>query len=528
MDELAYAYESVNQKADAITLLHEQPVAVDYFDSVFFTPGVNSCQYFCQIQNSSREWIDVSDDISAINIYRQASDLFAKIRAGEAYIKLHNESGRYSQESQSRAHDLVLTREARIFATYYTNTHHMFNGAIESFSSDADLSNRYFTIKAKDQIKKAESVTITTSLFENYQVNSYVADVISKTEITPSSVDIITNTIPVAWAARRVGLNVLEEIIESGAYSAYVDGQGVFNFRNRNYELTASNRISTDEFFTLKYSKDTEKLANKITVGGERRKVTTDVHTLTYIEEPIYIGPGKVKNFFLSYFDYQTRDPVPATGIVVPVSSQDILLYDTSSATGANLTNTASWWLEQFAESSKCYIYNGSASESWLTKFQIRGRPARKEPSISVLREVSSSQAVYGVRDFEIDNKFIQDIEFAADYADFLKQRYEDPEPVFNLSLRYGNASARLDPEDSFNACQIEIGDRITITNSFFGFNTTGFVVKHIEHDITVDRGVIHDLTLLVEKPRWDESLILFRLDDPILGVLNGSGQLVF
>ena len=491
--------------------------AEDNYSAVFFRPGVESTQFYTEIQNTSGTWIDVSDDVLSINVYRRVGDIFRGLRKGESIVALNNWDGKYTPEIGS--YDIRPTFPLRIISTYLSNTAALFTGKIEALSLNPDPGQRDLWITAKDAIKDLEKKTITTSLFSDIQVNSFVGDILDDIDVTAASVDIITNTIPVAWFADRNALNAIEEIAESGYYSAYVDGNGIFNFRNRNFELSAGSKISADEFFSLEYRKDDSRIFNRIKVGGDRRRITTDVHTLSYIIEPIFISEGSTTDFFLSYFDFQTREPVPATGLISPpTASEDVLLNETSSGTGIDYTNQCSWWLDEFSEAAKCHIYNGAGTDVYLTKFQIRGQPARKEPAIEKLREVTSSQAIYGVKDFVIDNKFIQDADYAGDYADYLKQRFDDPEPKLTMTLREENPEAR----------KLELGNLVTATNSYLGFINKGFVIKELEHDITIDRGIIHDVTLRVERPVIDENTIIFTLSDPIKGVLNGSGQLVF
>lgn len=514
----ALAGASFDNELSGILPIVVPATARDTYDGVFYRPGVESTQFYTEVYTTSG-WLDISDDVLAVNIYRRIGDLFRGVRPGECIVTLNNWDGKYTPDDTNHTYDIRPTFGLKVISTYLANTQVLFTGEVEALSLNADLGQRDLTIQGKDKTKALLDKTITTSLFSDIQVNTFVLDILEDIGITQSSVDTISNTIPVAWFSGRNALNALEEIAESGYYSLFVDGDGVFNFRNRNFELSTGNKISADEFFGLEYRKDDSRIFNKITVGGERRRITTDVNTLTYIVEPVFVSDGSTKDFFLSYFDFQTREPVPATGLVSPpTASEDVLINETSSGTGADLTNQCSWWLDEFSEASKCYIYNGSGQNAYITKFQIRGKPARKEPSIERVREVSSSQAVYGVKDFTIDNRWIQDESYAGDYADFLKQRFSDPQAKLTVQIRNQNPEAR----------GLELGNLITVTNSYLGFVSKGFVIKELEHDLTVDRGVLHDVTLRVERPTVDENTIIFTLSHPVKGVLNGSGQLMF
>lgn len=505
-------------RQDAVLPIVLPSEARDAYSGVFYRPGVESTQFYTEVYTTSG-WVDISDDVLAVNIYRRIGDLFRGMRPGECIVTLNNWDGKYTPDDENRTYDIRPTFGLKVISTYLANTQTLFTGAVEALALNPDPGQRDLTLRAKDTIKSLLDKTITTSLFSDIQVNTFVADILDDIGVTQSSIDNITNTIPVAWFSDRNSLNALEEIAESGYYSVFVDGGGTFNFRNRNFELSQGNKLSTEDFFGLEFRKDDSRIFNRIKVGGERRRITTDVHTLTYIIEPVFVSAGSTKDFFLSYFDYQTREPVPATGLVSPpTSSEDVLVNEVSSGTGADITNQCSWWLDEFSEAAKCYIYNGSGQNGYITKFQIRGKPARKEPSIERLREVSSSQAVYGIRDFTIDNRWIQDESYAGDYADYLKQRFSDPQAKLTVQIRDHNPEAR----------GLELGNLITVTNSYLGYVSKGFVIKEMEHDLTVDRGVIHDVTLHVERPTVDENTIIFTLSDPVKGVLNGSGQLMF
>ena len=213
--------------------------------------------------------------------------------------------------------------------------------------------------------------------------------------------------------------------------------------------------------------------------------------------------------FFLSYLDPDNRESVPAGNLVTPVSSSDYQSFENSDGSGADKTSVTSTTVTFFGATALCNVINASAANIWLTKYQIRGDPIQRRPSVtSVAEDASSSQLVYGIRSFRLDNEFVASASIGQDYADFLNTRQKNPTADIAIKLR------NQFPDQLF----MTVGGKAHFTHAEMGL-AGEFTLDKIRHTIRFDKqGLTHDTQVNAVEVKDQEVLFL---DNTTLGVLD-------
>jgi hypothetical protein len=469
--------------------------------------------YNVMIEWQSGSFTELGDDVLSIQTTNQAAGLFKKIRAGSAKLTLDNFNGKYSPANTSSALDgfLIPGKVVKIEATESGSTYQLFTGKIDSFKADPDLNKaRKMLIDMRDEMKTVNDRTITTSVFVNTDVTSVITSVLEAAGVADYHVHGLSNDIfPFAWFEDRNAKNVIQDVIEAGFYRAFVDGAGEFHFHSRYWDQEGSVVGSFNEFFSMNYQLDDGDVANKITVRGTPRVRDTDVTTVAFIATPFLIQASAGIGFFLNYFDPDNKEPAPADNMVTPVNSTDYQSFVNSDGSGAEHTNVLSASVTFFGESAVCSVFNGTGTDVWLTKFQLRGQSIQRKPDVSFTAEdASSSQVLYGVRGFRLDSRLISDQGFVEDYANFLKDRNKNPAAAITVKFRNQfPVQLGMDP-----------GSKVHLTDALLGIEAE-YNIERVIHTVRFDKsGTQHDTQLEVEAFRDGE---VFILDHASYGLLD-------
>tara|TARA_Y100000310_G_scaffold326631_1_gene391794 strand:+ start:1566 stop:3008 length:1443 start_codon:yes stop_codon:yes gene_type:complete len=464
--------------------------------------------YNVLVEWQSGSFTELGEDVRALQITNQAAGLFDKFKTGAAKITVDNFGGAYSPSNTASALDgfLIPGKQVRIEATHSGSTYALFAGKIDNIKADPSMKKkRMVNIDCRDEMKTLNDQTITTSVFVNTDITTVTVAVLDAAGVASHHVHDLSNDIlPFAWFEDRRAKNVIQDLVNSGFYRAYVDGGGMFHFHSRYWDQEGSVVSSFDEFFALDYQLSDKDVLNKVSVKGTPRVRDTDVTTIAWIDNPMMIPASGSIGFFLQYLDPDTREFAPADNQVTPVNSTDYQTFANSDGTGTEHTATTSLNPTFFGESAVCSIFNGTGSDVWLTKFQIRGQSIQRKPDVSYTAEdASSSQVVYGVRGFRLDNQLISDQFFVEDYANFLKDRQKNPVPEMNATFR-----------NQFpDQLGMDMGVKLHLTDTHLGI-ADEFNIERIKHTVRFDKGgTQHDTQILVEIIRDQDVLILDHAD---------------
>lgn len=468
--------------------------------------------YTVEMEMVSGSYTNITNDVLQVSINRSVNYLFSNTRAGTCVLELDNFIGNYSPDNAAGDYAGLLRPDLplRVHASHSGSTHVLFTGTIDEYTVQPALdSPRRTTISARDQIKTLANKTITSSLFTNINADQLFTSVLSLAGVSSQSIDTMADVIPFAWFRDDNAVQAIQSLLNAGHWSSYVSGNGAFNIKNRYFDQAGVSAVgSYSEMFNLSYSKNADKVYNDITIEAQPRNAGVSA-TIALLQNAVAIPASSHVSFFLEYVDPVTNEPVPATNLITPVSSQDYQAWLTPSGTITNYTNALSLSITFFGQTAVQTIFNSHSNQVYLTKYQVRGDPVVLKSKISAKVEQTSSQSIYGKLDFTLTNDFIGQLGFAQEYAEFLKLRHEEPFPILNMSIR-NEWPAILG---------YELGEVLNIVNTHVGISSN-MVIRSLTHDIDLSRGVVHQFSTGMELFHDDNLLIL---DDLSLGLLDAA-----
>lgn len=466
--------------------------------------------YAVGIEFVSGSYTNITEDVFRMSISRKLANPFEKFRPGTANFILDNMAGVYSPDNLSSPYAGLMRPQlqVRVHASHSANSYAMFQGYIDEWSPNPDLSNpRTCNIMCRDQGKRLQNRNITTSMFINYNVGSVFVEVMSRASVNSFSIDAITDEQPYMWFRDRQLTGAIDELLTEGFFFAYADGAGTFNVKKRYFDLEQSVVASFQEFKRLQYALNDDFVMNDVTVEGVPRKLDPDIRSIANIDNSILIQASASVTFWLEYLDPDNSEPSPAQGLVAPVNSTDYQMFVNSDGTGTEHTSTCSASVTFFGQTAKNVVFNGAGTDAWLTRYGIRGQIVHRRSRISSNLENASSQAVYGRQSFRLSSDILGNEGHNSNYTEFLVDRYHDPEPDVQVSVE------NIFPQ----ILDIELARKVVLIDSVTGISSQ-YIVQGISHEISMDQGLVHTLSMEVYRFRDSEVLIL---DDLSYGKLN-------
>lgn len=384
----------------------------------------------------------------------------------------------------------------------------LFYGRVREVTVQPALGERVALIDVVDEAGLITDRTITTSLFENYNPTSLFTAVLSETLVGSFSVQSMSqDTVGFAWWDNQKPAAAIEDMVRFGNYAAYIEGSGTFRVLNRDYDqVNANASYRHRDFYAFDYRLDSDRLMNDILIKSQPRKFETAVQTVAWIEGAITITGSDWASFYLQYIDPDNREPVPAKEFASLVASGDYYLAANSDGTGSSYTTTVSVSVRYFGATAVCTVFNGQANTAFLTRFQLRGKPARRIAEVTVGQAQNSSQAVYGRRTYTIESDLIT-YQHAVSYGEFLVANFVEPQHLSSIEL------ANQFPD----VLDLDISRVVTVAESNTGVDDS-YTVISVDHDVSLSVGLRHHARYSFQ-PQRDFGYLY--LDHPVKGVLD-------
>ena len=465
--------------------------------------------YTIGLEFETGSFTTVTQDVKAINIFRTLGTALSPLAPGEASIVFDNWAGHYTPANAAGSYTGMIKphMEVRIRATHSGSEYGVFAGYLDEIIIDPYMTDRSATYRFRDIYRHLTDKTITTSLFIDYRSESVMAAVLSEAEVHSYTVAVLGDTFPFAAFERRSSMNVVQQILESGFYSAYANQDGIAKVENRYVGQTNTPVFSLDNsFYSFAYSLSDEAVFNNVSIQGEQRRSTTSQATLGWIETAITIQASSTAQFFLNYLDPDNFEPTPAQSLTV-VNSSDYLANSAPDGSGTDHTDTTSENMTFFGRAAKATVFNGTGEVVYLHKFQVRGFHVERVANVSATADDTSSQNVYGERALSFDNNLIASPDFIQEYADYVLNRYKNPDPANSFGLK----------NQWPDQLGMDLTDNVNLVEDVTGISGV-FVIIGIEHILTTGDSWQHETIYTVEPFRDQEVLIL---DDPVYGVLD-------
>lgn len=448
-----------------------------------------------------------SNDVLAASYDRSAAGLFNELERGEATFILDNQDGRYSPERNSavRPNQTVVFR-----AVHSGTTYDLFTGRTTTIQVDPMPGRQTVTIRATDeleQLRKKLNLGIQTDM----TISSLTSLVLSAAGIPHNVDENLTDVAPFVFFDDQSAGEMLREILKSGNHRAYVDGMGVVQVRDRNFDVLASPASSlVNVLLDYGYEVSAEGVINDARVSGAFRAKTSDIRTVAWVEpSTVQVNSGQSAEFFVAFVDPENRETqTPCGSVVTPIMSADWTWNSQADNSGTVVTSWYTLTFTPYAQTAYVSFTNVGTVNAYLTAFNVRGHPYQRQPTFFFQNQVFSSQAIYDRRSFTLENELLGGINVAKTYSEFLTTRFKNPVAKLNVTMR------NLWPD----TLSVQPTDFVSIVESVSAVGDSWWVTRTSHLVDFRNQGLLHTATWELEEKFLKEYLIL---DHPTFGKLD-------
>ena len=424
----------------------------------------------------------LSDEIVQFAFNRRIADAFNPISVGQATIVLDNYNGDFSPENKNSPY-YPLTKGGRVTlrSLYNSVTYYHFIGTIDSYSVETSPGKRITIIQATDEVKKLKDVKTAASFVDvpiDFNVSSLFNDLISTAGIGFSDVAVLSEVIPFPFFLEKDNAQTFDDLLRLGDFKFFVASGHYLTVKNNFYTSSATPVASfNNNFLSISYESNFGRIINKINVRGFSRLLSTSINTCAYNLDVMTIPGSSSIGFWLHYVNPITlEENTPCLSMISVVASTDYLGNTLADGTGINRTVTPN--VTFFSTSAVCSLTNPNSGDIFLTKFQLRGYAITKSP-IRYQIENSSSQGLYGKREYTLDHPFIQKFLYASSYARYILSKYKERDPILSLAVK--NDFAQILPR--------EIGDVVVVVESNMSVGSR-WSIQEMTQTVTLGSGL--------------------------------------
>lgn len=313
---------------------------------------------------------------------------------------------------------------------------------------------------------------VTTALHQQLTSKALIGKVLDAVGWTGGrSIRETRDRISFAWWTHQRGQSAMLEIADAEGGFWFTDGAGVFTYYDRHENVSraaaVTSQLDLTDADTAEFSEpypDLDGLINAARVTAQGRKIGP----LTNIWQiPSFtLAPGQSRTIF-------THHGGPATDIRSMVSGTD---YKAVNAANSKETMTGNVVIDSFttyAETGKIVVRNSHGSKTIrVTVFRVRGRFITDSHTVTKTSNDSTSIGTYGENVRTTAPRLLSHSDVAQDQASMWVRHYKDPRIRVSVTIE-SKSSALLD-----QILARGLGDRIRITNSYFGWTNEPFWIQ--------------------------------------------------
>lgn len=447
-------------------------------------------RYEVEVAFDSGVWTDVVSGgfVKSLQWSRELATIRSGFSDGEATIQLNNIDGRFSPDRRDTiyAGKVRPGKEVRIRSVHEGIRYHSWRGKAISWKVQPKLGRRTTTLKCADLVADLQETKVDLGLKVDYPVDSLFVDVLNDAGVSSFVVDSTTDTVPFAFYSDDQADSVLQELIEHGSWKVFVDGQGVFQARNRYYDLTSGvtgsyqggSPSQQPDFKKFSVAQDGDDIITKATVQAAPRKERSSVGTIGFIVDPIPVFTNSAGSFIIEYID--TDDPNTKEMPCNTVTLAAVTLR-TQSAGGTVVTDSLVLNITAFAKTAVVSFESDLPKVIYFTEFVLRGRALQEQPEILQSAESEANIAEFGIREFKLESDLIGDVSYAKDYATYILRENQGALSQIDLAL-----------ENIFpDILQHQVGDRLHAVETLSGIGST-YAIYGFKHTVKFSRGKEH------------------------------------
>jgi len=433
---------------------------------------------------------DVTADCMSFTYNRGRDAEMQRAVGGSCEMRLRNADGKYSPTNSGSAlfGNLLPGRPVQIRATFAAGSveaQFLFRGKIERIIPHPHHTEQYAYIQCLDGFDFLNRAEANTALFTATKTGQLVTEILDDVgwSSTLRAIDTGQDTVPLAQWHQVSALSGLQEIEASEIGFIYVNESGELAFEDRHHRLKSPHTASLASFDNtmseIRYELSSRNIFNEVraTVTEVTLGATAVLWTL---QDTPSIAAGASKTIWSAFTNF-------ATNLITPAATTDYTANSAADGSGTNLTSSISIVYSALAQASKYVITNSAAVPAFLTLLQQRGDMYTAGDQSTAKADDATSQTNYSLRRRSLNGKYLNDIDQAQDYCNFILTRYKEPqaEPTMTLNNRSDAVLTQI--------LTRQVSDRITVDNNLLGLDGD-FYINRMQHSIN-PRQQLHTVT---------------------------------
>ncbi len=442
---------------------------------------------------------DISNQVKSFSVEYGRDEWLDDAEVGTAQIVLHDSSGTYIPYNTSSP--IVATyggiypgTPVRIRVTK-TSNYWLFNGFLDDVLPNPRKDTREATLQCVDGMEQLRNVTISTGIKEDVYSggNSGLVHLALDQANWPwcnRNVDTGQNDeYSIIYVNDKQCLNFLQELAQSEFSFVYVDNYGDLCWEDRYYRLLTARSVSSqwvcseDKYTNIEPTNSLKSIQNKVIIKVQPRRATTGLSSIWTLTEnassnnSISINAGDTKTFWASFQSEDTQEPNIAKDVQAPTStSGDFTGNSAQDGSGDDMTASVSVSTTIFAASAMVKVKNTHATDAlYLTSLRLRGNIYKNDPPLQVVREDTSSQALYSMnvpRVWERELPYYQNYDVVDGMALNILTAKAEPAKGFTVSL------INYNDEIYTQMLARHVSDKVTLQNSDYMISGDFYIEK--------------------------------------------------
>lgn len=432
---------------------------------------------------------DESGSLKHFDISMGRSEELGRVEPSKAIVVLENTDGRFTPEYAAGPLYGSLENERRVRIRGYladgVTTKNLFYGFIADIEPDA-ISKRT-TFYLQDWSLFLQAFDLNLGPLEGYTTGAIIGAILDEAGFpagaTWRAIDAGQTTLTY-WTARNINAwDAIQEMAEhemGGMF--YFDQSGKAIFEDRHFRaLQAVVNTWTNSIGYLVYRRRANQVyaKAKIGLGGFEPGIAGSV-IYAHSPLPLAVAPG---DFVGGASGLSINYSQPAKAVISPVATTDYVACATTDGLGTN--RTAGMTLASFTNfggGAQMKLRNDNLSTVYMQRLNVRGTPLGLAAD---LRTVERTGTALGAipKTYEKQYRFLDDVQLAGDFADYIVTHYATPQPLLET---------RLDADDSVIQQTLyasRCSDRQSITDTSFPWRSHvsgDFFIEQLKHEVDV------------------------------------------
>jgi hypothetical protein len=286
---------------------------------------------------------------------------------------------------------------------------------------------------------------------------------------------------PYWWVNRQSAADAIFDVIHSELGRACIKADGKLWFKNRYYMEEPMETLTDADYIydSLDVMSPWQIQRNLVTVVVRPRKML-DEETLWTLPQVVPINNGQSYEFFPDLI--YNGEVVPAKEIGDPVPDANTL----EDGSGTDISSGITVVREALGNSIKLTVRNLSGQNGFLRALPVLGKPIVNESQVPLQKSNVGERE--DILDFRLDVPWIQNIQRADGFKDFLLEFLSAPKNYVSLTLK---------PNQNLQY-KLDLGRTVRLTSEILGCDST-FSIAHIEHKYEKKRN--YTMTTLLLEP---------------------------